>query len=261
MCAYPGGMTSTLNDALISAWVTGWARCRGYRVRHDDGMHATLRQRDTGTAETAGPGNDWEYVVAEPTDEQLQSLGGMVAENPQRLLTIVASAERQPGDPDPDTAEHAASLTGLRPVATGERLMTTDMAAHDVETPVIPDQFEATVDRNDGWFLVTFITTEEHGQGAGQVAARGRVAVVDDYAVFDQIWTYPAFRRQGLGSLTMRYLSALALEHEVDEGLLIASADGQALYGYLGWDALADVVVMGTSGDGSGENSSHNLEN
>lgn len=256
-------MTSTLNDALISAWVTGWARCRGYRVRHDDGMHATLRQRDTGdgATDTAGPGSDWEYVVAEPTDEQLQTLGATIAENPQRLLTIVASAERRPGDPDPDTAARAAAITGLRAVATGERLMTTDMAEHDVETPVIPDEFEAKVDRNEGWFLVTFTTTEEHSQGAGQVAARGRVAVVDDYAVFDQIWTYPAFRRQGLGSLTMRYLSALALEHEVDEGLLVASADGQALYGYLGWDALADVVVMGTGSDTSGESSSHNTEN
>src|SRR5699024_11471637 len=75
---------------------------------------------------------------------------------------------------------------------------------------------------------------------------RGRVAVVDGtYAVFDQIWTAPDFRRQGLGSLTMRYLSSLALEHDVETGLLIAGLEGQALYTYLGWTARSEERRVG----------------
>lgn len=256
-------MTSTLNDALISAWVTGWARCRGYRVRHEDGIHAALRHPGSVAESAETPDDsvaDWEYMVAEPTDDELASLGAQVANHPNRLLTVVTDAVRKAGDPDRHPAGHAAHLTGLKPLATGERLMTSDMAEHDVETPVIPDEFEANVDRQEDWYLVTFITTDDHPQGGGAVAARGRVAVVDGYAVFDQIWTFPEFRRQGLGSLTMRYLSALALEHEVDEGLLVAGTDGQALYGYLGWHALADVVVLGVSSDDVPPSPAHNLE-
>jgi predicted GNAT family acetyltransferase len=74
--------------------------------------------------------------------------------------------------------------------------------------------------------------------------------------VFDRIWTSPDFRRQGLGSLVMRYLASLALEHDVQEGLLVAGAEGQALYGHLGWTDLADVTVFGAVEDHV-ENPSH----
>src|SRR5699024_12449348 len=105
--------------------------------------------------------------------------------------------------------------------------MVTDMSEQDVEEPIVPDHLSAEVTRNDGWFMVAFYVTSEYGEKT--LAARGRVAVVvGTYAVFDQIWSSPNFRRQGLGSLTMRYLSSFAFVHDVELGLLITGTAVQA---------------------------------
>ncbi|MEV4900351.1 GNAT family N-acetyltransferase [Citricoccus sp. NPDC055426] len=236
-------MTSALNDALVSTWVTGWSRCRNYEVHHDGVVHAALRglQSDEGQeAGLEGPedGHEWEYILADPDEAALKAVSAEVQKHPGRLLTVV-------GTPPPVPAD-----VPLKTVSSGEVLMVVDMGGQDVEAPIVPEEFEAEVRRNDpDWFLVTITSTDQHSQGEGAVAARGRVAAVDGYAVFDRIWTAPDFRRQGLGSLVMRYLASLVLEHDVDQGLLVASADGQALYGHLGWTELAEVTVFGAPQD------------
>lgn len=237
-------MTSALNDALVSTWVTGWARCREYEVRHDGRIHAALR-----AGEDDGAVGDWEYVLYEPQVEEMTAVAQKVEEHPHRLMTIVGTPRAQ------------AQMSTLQPLTSGEKLMVVDMSEQDVETPLVPEEFEAVVDRHDpDWYLLTIQTSDSHPQGAGTVAARGRVAVVDHHAVFDRIWTSPDFRRRGLGSLVMRYLASVVLEHDVDEGLLVASADGQALYGHLGWTALADVTVLGVPEDHTADNPSHSDE-
>ncbi|MEU3846344.1 GNAT family N-acetyltransferase [Micrococcus terreus] len=233
-------MTSALNDALVSTWVTGWARCREYEVRHDGRIHAALRVGDED-----GAVGDWEYVLFDPQLEELTAVAKEVEQHPHRLLTIVGTPHAQ------------AQMTSLQPLTSGEKLMVVDMTAQDVENPLVPEEYEAVVDRHDGWFLLTIQTSEHHPDGPGVAAARGRVAAVDRHAVFDRIWTSPDFRRRGLGSLVMRYLVSLVLEHDVEEGLLVASADGQALYGYLGWTELADVTVLGVAEDHTADNPSH----
>lgn len=237
-------MTSALNDALVSTWVTGWARCRNYEVRHDGQIHAALRVGDDD-----GSVGDWEYVLYNPQVEELTAVAKEVEQNPHRLLTLVGSPAGQ------------AQMSSLVPLTSGEKLMVVDMSEQDVESPIVPEEFEAVVERNDGWFLLTIQTTDDHPEGAGVAAARGRVAAVDHYAVFDRIWTSPDFRRRGLGSLVMRYLASLVLEHDVEEGLLVASADGQALYGHLGWTELADVTVLGVAEDHTADNPSHSDDN
>ncbi|MDI3331257.1 MAG: GNAT family N-acetyltransferase [Micrococcus sp.] len=233
-------MTSALNDALVSTWVTGWSRCRHYEVRHDGPVHASLR-----TGHQSTDGQDWEYVLANPDQDALRAASAEVQEHPGRLLTVVGAT---PAIPDG---------VPLKRVSAGEKLMVVDMTGQDVEAPIVPEEFEATVERNQpDWFRLTITTSDEHTAGAGAVAARGRVAAVNGYAVFDRIWTSPEFRRQGLGSLVMRYLASLALEHDVQEGLLVAGAEGQALYGHLGWTELADVTVFGALEDHT-ENPSH----
>lgn len=233
-------MTSALNDALVSTWVTGWSRCRNYDVQHDGVVHASLR-----SGHQTGDGQDWEYILANPDETALKAVSAEVQAHPGRLLTVVGPSPAVPAD------------VPLKAVSTGEKLMVVNMDGQDVESPIVPEEFEAAVERKDpDWFLLTITSSDEHPQGEGAVAARGRVAAVDGYAVFDRIWTSPEFRRQGLGSLVMRYLTSLALEHDVEEGLLVASADGQALYGHLGWTELADVTVFGALEDET-ENPSH----
>lgn len=233
-------MTSALNDDLVSAWITGWARCREYEVRHDGRIHAALR-----TGEEPRSVGDWEYVLVEPSADEVTAVANQIHSHPHRLVTIVGEV------PQVD------ALDGLTSLSPGEKLMVMDMSGQDVESPVVPEEYEAVVERHEGWYLLTILTSEEHAAGVGTVVARGRVAPVGHRAVFDRIWTSTDFRRRGLGSLVMRYLAALALENDVDEGLLVASADGQALYGHLGWTTLADVTVFGVPEDHRSDNPSH----
>lgn len=234
-------MTSALNDALVSTWVTGWSRCRNYEVHHDGMVHAALRGGlPSGEGHQAGQeeGQEWEYILANPDETALQAVSAEVQNNPGRLLTVVGPPPSIPAG------------VPLKAVSSSEVLMIVDMGGQDVESPLVPEEFEAEVQRNDpDWFLVTITSTDHHSQGGGATAARGRVAAVDGYAVFDRIWTSPEFRRQGLGSLVMRYLASLALEYDVEQGLLVASTDGQALYGHLGWTELAEVTVFGALQD------------
>lgn len=232
---------TTLTDELATAWLTGRARIRNYHLTTQGSIHAALR-----TPESAEAGEDlWEYVVTNASDDVLQAVADEIRKHPTRQLIVAADVSDTP-QPSGSTAKYFAERTGLRPIGVDELVMVTDMSQQDVEEPIMPEQFNVEVSRNDGWYLVAFRTTEASDVGPDQIAARGRVAVVDGtFAVFDQIWTAPDFRRQGLGSLTMRYLSSLALEHEVETGLLIAGLEGQALYTHLGWNAIGDVVVLG----------------
>lgn len=234
-------ITTSLTDELATAWLTGRARIRNYHLTTQGNIHAALR-----TPESAEAGEDlWEYVVTNASDDVLQVVAGEILKNPTRQLIVAADLPEETQAAGV-TARTYAEKTKLRPIGVDELVMVTDMSEQDVEEPIVPEQFTAEVVRNDDWYLVAFRTTEESEAGPDKLAARGRVAVVEGtYAVFDQIWTSPDFRRQGLGSLTMRYLSSLALESDVEQGLLIAGVEGQALYSYLGWTAIGDVVVLG----------------
>jgi GNAT superfamily N-acetyltransferase len=69
----------------------------------------------------------------------------------------------------------------------------------------------------------------------GLIAAKGRVALVGPFAIYDQIETHEHHRRRGLGSVVMHALRKSASNHGVDHGLLVATADGRGLYTALGW--------------------------
>lgn len=45
-----------------------------------------------------------------------------------------------------------------------------------------------------------------------------------------------------------RALIAIALEQDVEEGLLVATGDGRELYEFLGWTLLGEVHVYGAPG-------------
>lgn len=77
----------------------------------------------------------------------------------------------------------------------------------------------------------------------GEPAARGKVALAGEYAVFDQVVTEPAHRRRGLGSSVMQALSRAATSSGAATGVLVATADGLALYSRLGWTVVSPVTA------------------
>lgn len=216
-------MASNASDELIGTWVTGWAGARGYEARHEGRVHAALRHDTT---------EDWEYVIFDPTMEELLAVSETLKKHPARRLTAFAD--------DVSELVNIANQSGLQVAADDEVLMVTELASHDVEVPLPPDGFIFQIER-DGTHAYVSLHPED---SQDVVAASGHVSAVDGYAIFDRIITAPDFRRRGLGSLTMRALASLAQEHDVDEGLLIASVDGQKLYASLGWTNLGSVVAF-----------------
>lgn len=216
-------MASNASDELIGTWVDGWAGVRGYEIRHEGRVHAALRHDTTG---------DWEYVIYEPSREELAAVAETLKKHPKRRLTAFNDSV--------DDLLNTANEVGLQVSADDEVLMVTELAVHDVEVPLPADGFVFQIER-DGTHAYVSLHPEDNQE---VVAASGHVSAVDGFAIFDRIITGPDFRRRGLGTLIMRALASLAQEHDVEEGLLIASVDGQELYASLGWTSLGKVVLF-----------------
>ena len=114
---------------------------------------------------------------------------------------------------------------------TTERLgfLMTQIPAQTSEKPALVDGYRLEVQMRPPILVVQVMDT------IGLVAAKGRLALVSQFAVYDQIETHEAHRRRGLGRVVMHAHRQPASEHEVDRGLLVATPDGRALYTTLGW--------------------------
>ncbi|MFJ6000953.1 GNAT family N-acetyltransferase [Arthrobacter sp. NPDC092385] len=214
-------MGAHADNELLQTWITGWSACRGYEP-HDDGRSTSVRLTDQQ--------DQTEHFLFEPTEEQFLDLATATKQDPMRILTVVTNRMQ-------DLIDAAVPL-GMRVTDRQQSLMSVDMGGQDVEDPRPPgDDFTLEREQSGACRHVTV-------RSDGHLAARGSVSVVNEYAVYDRIVTEDGFRRRGLGSYVMRALTAGVLEDDVTTGLLMASADGRALYEFLGWQHLADVFVI-----------------
>lgn len=78
----------------------------------------------------------------------------------------------------------------------------------------------------------------------GSPAARGVLGIHGTTAVYDQIVTEAQFGRRGLGSAIMAELGRRAARRGVTGSLLVATADGKALYERLGWTLRGEIVSV-----------------
>ncbi|WP_022873028.1 GNAT family N-acetyltransferase [Nesterenkonia alba] len=226
-------MDIELSDALVETWVTGWSRTHGYEVRNEGRIHS---------ASAPGQDEEAEYVLYAPDETDLRKVASAVAKSPRKLLTVIA-------EPDDDVMA-VNEIDGLELLSDEEKLMVCDMANQDVEDPITPEDFTTEREDFEGWTLFTV-------RQGDNTAARGRVAVVGEFCIVDRVYTAPDYRRQGLGTFVTRALLAIAHEHDVDYGLLVATLDGVQLYEYLGWETLADVHVFGSPGASDRRRPSH----
>jgi GNAT superfamily N-acetyltransferase len=213
---------------LLEVWVAGWAGCRGYQTSTEGRFPAALR------ADTSG---DWEFFASDPTDDEFAALAARTAEAPARGLTILTN-----------DIERYAALAGrhaLNVTSDSQTMMIVDMETQDAEDPWLSDDdLELFLSEQNGVHYAEV-------RSGDTVAASGRVFVVGDTAVFDKIITEPGFQRRGLGSFIMRALAAQAFEHDVENGLLLASIDGQKLYSHLGWSTVSRVLMLSASHNGA----------
>jgi GNAT superfamily N-acetyltransferase len=243
-------MTEFKDDALVDTWFEAWSRSRGYETRQDGRIRSALRTSRPAGRIPGGSGRAtmdvpaaWEYVLVAPTQTELDPILKDLQEHPERMVTVFGEAEAD------------LSGAGLKPAVDTERLMTVDMdlEVQDVEPPLMPEGYEARVDEPlSGSRRLRIVATgaSTAPEGEDELAAMGWVSFTGSTAVYDRIWTSPQHRRKGLGSLVMRYLTSEAMgQGDVSEGLLVASPDGQLLYGHLGWTDLAPVSIW-VRGDG-----------
>ncbi len=87
------------------------------------------------------------------------------------------------------------------------------------------------------------VTDVELRDKNGQLAAKGRVAQSNGFAIFDQIVTEPAHRRKGLGRIIMAALSKTCIANGSKTGILVATEDGRALYEAIGWTLVSPVTA------------------
>lgn len=208
---------------LLEVWVAGWSGCRGYQTSKEGRFPAVLRTDKTG---------DWEYFAFDPTEAEFAELAAKTAEAPTRILTVLTN--------DVQKYKYLAETSGLHVTSASQTMMIVDMETQDSEDPWLQDDD------------LRLETSESNGvhyayvKSGDRTAASGRVFVVDGTAVFDKIIVEPEFQRRGLGSFIMKALAAMAFEHDVQDGLLLASLDGQKLYSHLGWDDVSHVLMMST---------------
>jgi GNAT superfamily N-acetyltransferase len=213
---------------LLEVWVAGWAGCRGYETRTEGRFPAALRADTTG---------DWEYFASDPSDTEFAMLAATTAEAPARVLTILTN--------DVDRYKVLAQQHGLNVTSASQTMMVVDMETQDAEDPWMSDD------------ELTLETSESNGvhhavvRAGDALAASGQVCVINRTAVFDKIVTEPAFQRRGLGSFIMKALAAQAFAHDVEDGLLLASLDGQKLYSHLGWTSVCHVLLLSASNEGA----------
>jgi GNAT superfamily N-acetyltransferase len=85
----------------------------------------------------------------------------------------------------------------------------------------------------------------------GEVAASGRVALAGEFAIYNRVETHPDHRRRGLGRAVMMALEKIANARGVRQGVLVATADGRALYESIGWrmhSLYSTAVIPGSAG-------------
>jgi predicted GNAT family acetyltransferase len=104
------------------------------------------------------------------------------------------------------------------------------------ERPAVAPEYEVEV-RENGPLVDVVVTCR------GEPAARGKAALAGEYAVIDQVVTEEAHRRRGLGTSVMQALARAVTARGAAAGVLVATADGRALYERLGWAVASPVTA------------------
>ncbi|MET7332770.1 GNAT family N-acetyltransferase [Nonomuraea sp. NPDC005650] len=209
----------TPHTATVRAWVDGWVISRNvprpvpepWGLRVDVGL----------------PGHVSRHIVTVPTPETLHRLTATLT-TPGTWLKLCASA--------PDVVPF---LPEGWTVQDPEYMMTASLARGTFRAP---PGYTLAVTTRAGVTAARLLTA------AGEVAARGQFALAGRTAVVDKVETAGNHRRRGLGTVIMRTLAGTAASLGARSGVLVATAQGQALYETLGWSlhtpVTAAVLVM-----------------
>jgi GNAT superfamily N-acetyltransferase len=213
---------------LIRRWQAGWGMARGL---------PPAEERDGALHVLFGRTGRYREIITLNADQDLEAVRGLaarVAVTPRAdWLTVLT--ER------PDEVAPVLEEEGLVLAGEPETFMVTDLRDHPWRAAPVPYTAVTSVEGE----LIEVVLTHH----SGEQAARGFMAVRGSDAVAHNIETAPAHRRRGLAASVMSALTREARARGAVTGLLIASAQGRALYSALGWAPRATVLVaLGSHG-------------
>ncbi len=200
--------------ATAEAWARGWALARekARPVNQTYGCKIDL----------GAPDHLERHVVNNFDMHALRELSSRLTA-PGTWLKVCASPEV--------VAPLLRDIWTVQPV---EYLMVAELREHAV---IARDDYQLSIRTNSA------VTDAELRTKDGQLAARGRVAQSNGFAIFDQIVTESAHQRKGLGRIVMGALSNVSIASESTIGVLVATEDGRELYKAIGWTIVSPVTA------------------
>jgi GNAT superfamily N-acetyltransferase len=217
------GPAHRADPRLVEAWVTGWTLSRktAAPMAFPFGF-----QVDVGL-----PQEKARYVLPEFRPEVVTDLASSI-QTPWTFIKVCA---------EPRTVAKVLPQTWT--VQAPMFMMTAALADNERSPggPVLPDGYTALV------FKEERVIRAQVRDAAGELAASGQCALDGEASTFDQIITLESHRRRGLGSAIMKLLTREAVALGNKQGVLVATADGLALYGAIGWTVhspLTSAVIV-----------------
>ncbi|GAA0455200.1 hypothetical protein Aca07nite_80530 [Actinoplanes capillaceus] len=210
---------SDLRETVVR-WQRGWSVARSLPLAETvgGGLRSHCRQ----------PTRDVEYLALDVDPATLAGLAGRVAaERTVTWLTVPTT--------DPDATAAALEAAGLVLLQKSEAMMAIDLREHPRREAAAGYRVETV---RSGAVVTATVVHE-----SGEVAAWGTAGLSGTDAVADKIETHAAHRRRGLASTVMGSLAAEAVAAGAEQGLLVASVDGQIVYPRLGWRTIAHVLI------------------
>lgn len=109
--------------------------------------------------------------------------------------------------------------------------------------PVLPAGYALETEQYPATYVLQVVC-----RNSRELAASGRVVIVDGLAVYDRICTTAGHRRRGLATFLMRELEKIALAQGARKNLLVATTEGRLLYESMDWKVYcpySSVVIPG----------------
>ncbi|MFE9746748.1 GNAT family N-acetyltransferase [Saccharothrix saharensis] len=200
-------------EQRVREWVWGWSSCRDAPepVEEPDGFRIDV----------GAPGHRVRFVLAGTASVRARATASTA---PGTWLKVCA--------PRADVVP----LLGPEWVVGGPEFLMSSALGGGVVTSA-PDGYRSRIVRERGFAEVLVDAPN------GDRAARGRFAVHGGAAVVDQVETWPAHRRLGLGRHVMSTIGAHAADLGAGVAVLVGTAEGRHLYESLGWRVDSDVVA------------------
>ncbi len=192
---------------LVGRWLQGWALARG-------------------TAQPVAEHGGWRVDVGWPEQKARHVFPG--------LCSGIAELAHSINEPwiFLKTCASASALQAILPahwiIQRPGYMMT--LASSMPEVPDLPAGYKLDISLAQSISTVRVLTTDD------EVAASGRIVLVDGLAIYDSIETQAAHQRRGLGRVLMKQLESIAAEYGIHGGALVATPQGRALYASLGWE-------------------------